>query len=350
MMAVNAAPPPAGAGPTGPEGGPADGPDHGSVNHGAGDASELDPIFQGEETVDRPTKRATLLFQFFLFPLLIVVAAVGVFLFFGLIGGTKRTAREYLDEVMQGGENVQKQAAQQLAVLLKEARREETEAIAAKKDYVPFYADPRFRTDLLRAFEDSFPDRSLDRKRFLALAMGSVGDPAYVAPLTNRLASKDGTPAEDELRVAIAAALANLERPEAVPALARLSKDADVSVANVAVVGLAPVRTDASTAALRAALADERFEVKVNAAAALARRGIDDGVAEIEKTLDPAALPGLGIRSVDAQRAALVNAMRAVHALKVERLKPKVEALKEHGDDVVRRLARDVLDRWNDPR
>jgi hypothetical protein len=311
------------------------------------DSPELDPIFQGQEPVERPTKRATLLFQFFLFPLLIVVAAVGVFLFFGLIGGSKRTAREYLDEVMQGGENVQKQAAQQLAVLMKEARQELKEANAAKREFVPFYVDPRFRADLLRAFEDSFPDRSLDRKRFLALAMGSVGHPAYVAPLAARLSGKDGVAAEAELRLAIAGGLANLEVEEAVPVLARLSKDEDVDVANVAVVGLAPLRTDASTAALRAALGDARFEVKANAAAALARRGIDSGLDVIEKTLDPDALGALGIVSEDARRAALVNALRAVHALRVERLKPKVEALREHGDPTVRRLARDVLDGWS---
>jgi hypothetical protein len=352
MMAVNAAPPPAGAGPTGPEGGGAGGRgDERREETGAADrGSVLDPIFQGVETVEQPTKKATLLFQFFLFPLLIVIAAVGVFLFFGLLGGSSRSAREYLDEVMQGGENAQKQAAHQLAVLLAEARKDHEAKVAAGKESVPFYVDPRFRDDLARAFTDSFPDRSLERKQFLALSMGSVGDPAFVKPLVAHLKTPTGEDESSELRQAIAEALATLEQPEALPALVELSKDQDVLVANRAVFGLSMLRSEPSTDALRAALGDARFEVQANAAGALALRGVDSGLPILEKTLDPKALEGLGIKTEDGRRSALWNAIRGVHALRVDRLKPQVKALEDHGDPIVRKLARESIDHWDDPR
>ena len=113
-MAEHGVPSAAGAGPSGP--------DRGTVD-GQGAPAGGDPIFQGEERVDRTTRRATLLFQFFLFPLLIVIASVGVFLLFGAIGGGERNPQELLDAVISGGENVQKQAVQDLAVRLVEERR-----------------------------------------------------------------------------------------------------------------------------------------------------------------------------------------------------------------------------------
>jgi HEAT repeat protein len=343
MMAVNAAPPPAGAGPTGPDGGPAGGgPDRGEADG----AFAVDPIFQGQEPAERPTKRATLLFQFFLFPLLIVVAAVGVFLFFGLIGGTKQTAQEYLDEVMQGGENVQKQAAHQLAVMIGKERSQELQALAAGKEFVPFYAAPDFRSKLLRAFEDSFPDRTDERKAFLAAAMGAVGDPAYVEPLSKRLKTAKGEEEAELVRSSIARALADLRVPEATGALAELSRDRDTVVANVAVQGLSRLPHEAATAALRAAASDTRLDVRLNAAAALALRGDASGLPELERTLDSAG-EGHTLGPADSRQAAVANAIRGVAALRVERLKPKVEAFAKDGDPAIRSLVRDVLERWN---
>src|SRR5262249_22658587 len=66
MMAVNAALPPAGAAPTGPDRGGMGSADGSEDDVGSARAAEgVDPIFQGEERVDRPVKKATLLFQFF---------------------------------------------------------------------------------------------------------------------------------------------------------------------------------------------------------------------------------------------------------------------------------------------
>lgn len=353
MMVVNAPPNAPGAGPTGPEGGGVGGGDAAaSIPPGAGVPSGAegptgpggadDPLFQGSEPVDRASRRSTLLFQFFLFPLLIVLASVGVFLFFGAIGGSEKSPKEFLVDLQTGGTNVQKQAAQQLAERLRRERAD----VESGRVKTPFYADPAFKAELVRAFDGAFPDGSLDRKRFLALAMGSVGDESFVPTLTARLRTPTGTDEHPDLRFAIAYALGDLRAPESVPALAELAKDTDTPIANIAVFGLGGTPGEAATKALLGALSDARFEVRVNAAAFLARRGQDVGLGELEKTLDPAAHEGLGLPKA-ARQAALVSAIRGVSALGVDRLKPRIEALAAgDSDPYVQRAAREALDRW----
>ena len=322
--------------------------DVGSAHDGdVGSAREggIDPIFQGEERDDRPVKKATLLVQFFFFPLLIASVLVGVLVLANLLsGGSDREAREYLQDLSSGGENVQKQAAHQLAVLIAEERRKEREGKIGKGG--PFYREPGFRDGLLSAFEASFPDRSPERQIFLATALGAVGDPSYAEPLAKRLGTVDG-PASDDLRRAITGALANLEDPKAVPFLTPLARDSDEMVADIAIVGLAAVHSDASIAALREALGDPRIRVRLHAAAALARFGVDAGLAELERTLDPKEIEALGFRTQDERRAALLNAIRGVRALHVDRAKPKVQALTQDTDDVVRKVARDAIEKWS---
>lgn len=351
MTAAHDAPTSPGSGPSGP-GGSSVG-SGGSADHGGAIRSETpsDPIFGGEEPVERAPRRAALLFQFFLFPLMIVVFAVGVFLLFGAITGGTKGPDEALAEVTQGSENAQKQAAHQLAVLIVEERMRERKAKdEGKTDFVPFYRDGGFRDRLKSAFESSFPDKSPERKAFLAQAMGAVGDPAFAPVLAAHLSDSEEGDTDHIVRFSLAQALANLETTEAVPALSTLSKDPDTVVRNVAVEGLSRVKTAESTAALKAALSDSAKDVRLNAAAALALRGDAQGLAELEACLDPAAYRpasdgGLGL-SADSRGAAIANAIRSVYALKVERLRPKVVLLTEDEDPAVRRLARDVLEKW----
>src|SRR5262245_30554117 len=107
MMATSAAPSPSGAGPTGPEGervreardrdDAATGPQAGAPPPREPEipsVSEPDPLFQGEEKEEAPTKRATLLFQFFIVPLAIVVLLVAPLALFGGLFGSERTPAE----------------------------------------------------------------------------------------------------------------------------------------------------------------------------------------------------------------------------------------------------------------
>src|ERR1041385_1529542 len=113
------------------------------------------------ERDDLPKEPArTLLFQFVIFPLGIVVIAVGVFLLFGKLAGEQRSIPDYLNEIRSGSAHERWQAAYQLSKSLKrgEAKRypdleEKVAAIyrQAKHD------DPRVR-------------------RYLSMVLGSLGD------------------------------------------------------------------------------------------------------------------------------------------------------------------------------
>lgn len=374
MMATSAAPSPSGAGPTGPEGervGEAghqasSGPARASPPPEVPAVSEPDPLFQGEEREEAPTKRATLLFQFFIVPLAIVVLLVAPLALFGGLFGSERSPAENLRDVRSGSENVQKQSAQQLATALS-AERERVRAgkIPTEK---AFYFDTAFRNDLRAAYEESFPSRTLDRQKFLTLALGFVGDPAYLAVLVPRL-----EPSGDvDLRRATVKAIADLDTSterdrEAVSrVLAGLVADPDEPIRNFAVVGLSRRPTDTSRAALRQALGDSSVFVKSSAAAALASIGEDPGAEAIANLLDPAWVerhvgaeaptplaPGAEAPATGGRpnrRAALQNGIRAALALRTPSLREKVESLTKDADREVAETARAALAAWGEPR
>ena len=177
-----------------------------------------------------------------------------------------------------------------------------------------------------------------------------MGDETFAPTLAKHLRTSTGSDEHPDLRFAIAYALGDLRAPEAVPFLSDLRKDADTPIANIAVFGLGGTPGDASTKALLGAMSDARFEVRVNAAAFLARRGQDVGLAELEKTLDPAGHAALGLPE-SARQAALVSAIRGVSALRTDRLKPRIEALAATDKDPdVQRAAREALDQWGKPK
>jgi len=377
MMATSAAPSPSGAGPTGPEGErvrePRDERSAPGTPQGISreapqvpSVSEPDPLFQGEEKDEAPTKRATLLFQFFIVPLAIVVLIVAPLALFGGLFGSEKTPAENLRDVRSGSENVQKQSAQQLATALS-AERERVRAGKIKTEEAFYYA-PAFRQDLRAAYEESFPSRSLDRQKFLTLALGFVGDPAYLAVLAPHATSNDDV----ELRRATVKAISDLDtgterdREAVARVLAGLASDPDDVVKNFAIVGLSRRPTDSSREALRKALGDGDVFVKSNAAAALAAIGENPGVKNIENLLDPQWVEkNVGAESptplapgseapVESgrpiRRAALQNGIRAALALRLPELRAKVEALAKDGDREVAQTARAALDRWDKPR
>jgi HEAT repeat protein len=319
-------------------------------------ASGTDPIFQGEERVDRTTPRTTLLFQFFLFPLLIVIASVGVFLLFGAIGGAERNPQELLDAVVSGGENVQKQAVQDLAVRIVEERRKVDQG--RLKAAEAFYAAPSFQTRLLQAFEGAIREsRGPEREQALAVCLGAVGQPAFVPALTGGLALTR----DPAVRRASAMALGAIPGDASIEPLVAALKDPDDAVRSFAIQGLSQRKGAAVLAALHAALDDGNDLVRMNAAAALAHLKDPAGKALIASMLDPAwvdthvvkASSGTGANDPDLRRSARVNALsnglRGAWALRADDLKPLIEALTRDADTEVSALARQVLDQWGSP-
>ena len=75
--------------------------------------SDLPP--DDEEFTEEPRGAGRLIARFFLLPLLVVGAAVGIFLVFNLMTFERRTPRDYLQEVRGGAANRRWQAAFELS-------------------------------------------------------------------------------------------------------------------------------------------------------------------------------------------------------------------------------------------
>lgn len=231
--------------------------------------TETDPPNPADEPAEPRQSTPFLVLQFFIFPMAIVAVCVAVFVIFGLIAGESHGAREYLGEVRSGGANRRWQAAFELSKVLQ-----------AGKD--PALKDPRFAVELCQLFADSANDDPRVR-RYLALAMGRLGDRRAVAPLREAVADEGqaGRPADADTQIYAIWALGSIGDPAALPDLERLAASPDAGLRKASVHALGAFPGDEPKRALEAALADAVEDVRWNAAIALARRG------------DPAATPVL---------------------------------------------------------
>src|SRR6266545_3193835 len=131
---------------------------------------------EDEEFTEEPRGAGRLIARFFLLPLVVVLAAVGIFLLFNLMTFERRSPRDYLQEVRGGTANRRWQAAFELSRSLGNLPTEERAALTA---------------ETLRIFEtlsSRRPDDVLVR-RYLVLVLGRLGDPSAVPALLQ--AAKD---------------------------------------------------------------------------------------------------------------------------------------------------------------
>jgi HEAT repeat protein len=339
-----------------------------------GGASDLDPIFDAPEPQETTSRAGALLWQYFFFPVLMVAGAVGVFVAFGAWGGSSATEKELLETVMSGSENAQKQAAQQLAIAVAEERiRIDREAQAWKqgepRPKPPFFAEPTFAEKLRQAYVQAQGDGHTEERRiWLAQALGRAADPQAVPLLVATLYPPGDAPAASvEVRRAAAKGLLFMESREAEPALVRAVADPDdpevrATAANAlallgVIAGGAAADGPGTQPALASALDDPHAGTRLNAAVALAVRGDARGLPLLERALSREGLKSLDV-PLEFQPAALANAVRAVVSLattgagvaavaELAPLRGRIETLaKDDGDEGVRRIAREGLDRW----
>jgi HEAT repeat protein len=272
---------------------------------------------------EEPPERQTtpfLVLQFFIFPMAIVAVCVTVFAVFGLIASEGKSARDYLAEIRTGGQSRRWQAAFELSKVLQ-----------GGKD--PSLRDPAFVSEALALFDDSRQDDPRVR-RYLALALGRLGDPAAVPALRTAIQSSD---ADSETLIYAVWSLGVLGDAAAVPDLVRLASHQDPGIRKASIHALGGFASPEAAAALRAALADAADDVRWNAALALGRRRDPAARPVLVQMLDRAALQkvqlsgGAGSERVSGEQVEeiLIQAVAAAGASGDPGLRPALEALRD---------------------
>jgi HEAT repeat protein len=293
----------------------------------------------GVESLAEPRQTVPfLVLQFFIFPLAIVGVCVAVFVIFGLIAGESKGARDFLTEVRTGGANRRWQAAFELSKVLQ-----------AGKD--PALADPKFRADLRKLFQDAKTDDPRVR-RYLALALGRLGDPAAVPVLLEAL-QDEGTevhPVDPETRVYALWALGAIGDPAALPELRARAKDEDAGLRKAAIHALGGLPGAEARATLLAGLEDAAEDVRWNAALALARRGETAAVPVLLQMTDRAHLETVPGLTGEQREQAILEAVASAAGLPSPELQAALGRLRESDPSLmVREAARKALDGKGDP-
>jgi HEAT repeat protein len=274
-----------------------------------------------------------LVLQFFIFPLAIVGVCVAVFVIFGLIAGEAKGARDFLAEVRTGGATRRWQAAFELSKVLQ-----------AGKD--PALRDPKFRTELLKLFREAKTDDPLVR-RYLALCLGRLGDPAAVPVLLEAL-HDDGTeghPADPETRVYALWALGAIGDPAALPELRARARDEDAGLRKTAIHALGGIPGAEARATLLAGLEDGVEDVRWNAALALARRGETAAVPVLLQMTDRAHLETVAGLTAEQREQAILEAVTSSAGLPSPELLAALRQLRENDPSLkVREAARKALE------
>jgi HEAT repeat protein len=216
-------------------------------------------------------------------PAMIVIVLVLVALFFGWIQGREASLPENLDRVITGGAGERTQAAFSMVVQLAENQEAKNSGKAA-----PWPIDASFLPKLRDAWAKAPPD---DPKIRLVLAtmLAQLGDDNGVPDLVALLDVKPEDDPDGFVRFNVIANLGALGDERALPAIvSTLEHSSDEGLRSVAAIALQRMSGEASRAALVGALEDGSFEVRGNAALALAARGDSAGAGVLRALVDPA--------------------------------------------------------------
>ncbi len=264
--------------------------------------------------------------QFFLIPAVVVFACVGLFLFFGWLVAEEKSSLDHLRDIKSGGTTRRWQAAFELAKQLNNIDRQDQADI------------DRLVPEMIDTFREA--DRDDPRvRRYLALALGHVGDPQAVPVLLEALS--DGDP---ETRIYAIWALGSLGDEHAVEPLLELVQHDDPGLRKMAVYSLGTLGAEEARATLQAALGDYEMDVAWNAAIALAKLGDDSGRDRIFQMLDREFLSSVGDMTEDQRSEAMMNAMKGAVLLGDPSFQPSLTEISEQDPNLkVRQAAFEAL-------
>lgn len=297
-------------------------------------ADPEDEVAAAEREEPSPRQRTPfLVLQFFVFPMAVVAICVLVFVLFGLIASEGKSARHYLSEVRTGSANRRWQAAFELSKVLQ-----------AGKD--PALRDPDFIGEVARVFDESAGDDPRVR-RYLAVALGRLGDPRAVPALLKAVREAEaGSPSPDpDTRIYAVWALGVIADTAAVPDLLGLSTSEDAGLRKTAVYALGSFPSNEVRLALVKALADPVEDVRWNAALALARTGDVRAAPILLQMMDRQYLARINQLSPPQQEEAMLEAIKAAARVPDPAVREALRHLRD-GDSspAVQQTARLALD------
>jgi len=246
----------------------------------------------------------TILFQFVIFPLGVVMIGVAVFLLFGKLASNEQTIPDYLNDIRSGSSHRKFQAAYELSKSIKrgEAKRypnlvEQVAAVyrSSKDD------DPRIR-------------------QYLTLVLGKLGDPRAVPVLEEAL--KDPVV---ETRIYALIALAELKARGAVLEVMDAARDQDKDVRKTAVYALGEIGDPRAIPVLEDALNEEVADIRFNAALALSRFGDPKAEPVLRAMLDRDTLNRVKDMRDDQKEEAMIAAISAYAKLAGKRALPELQ-------------------------
>ena len=281
---------------------------------------------EDDDLTEEPRGAGRLIARFFLLPLLVVLAAVGIFFVFSLMTFERRGPRDYLQEVRGGSANRRWQAAFELSRSLGTVSDAERPVLAA---------------ETLRVFEGLSPKRPDDVpvRRYLALVLGRLGDRSAVPALVAAASDPDV-----DTRLYAVWALGRIGDPAGVEPVLAASQSEDPALRKMAAYVLGQFGDKRAIPRLAVLAEDRTADVRWNAAIALGQLGDRTGLPVLRSMIDRATLARQAELSSDQTEAAMINALKALALLKDPETRPMIEALAKSDPNLrVRDEARKVL-------
>ena len=260
--------------------------------------------------------------QFVVFPLGIVVVAVGIFLLFGRLASEDHAIPDYLNDIRSGSSHERWQAAYQLSKSLKrgEAKKyPDLEPQVASIYVAAKHDDPRVR-------------------RYLSMVLGNLGDKRATPLLVDALKEPDV-----ETRIYALLALGELRDPAAIDAMVKAASDDDKDVRKTAVYTLGAMGDPQTVPLLVQALNDPVPDVRFNAAVALSRFGDKRALGVLREMLDRSRLAGVQGMREDQQEDAMIVAIGAYSRLAGPDARADLERLTHDPSLRVQEAAREAL-------
>jgi len=255
-------------------------------------SSILSPQSASPASADIPRESSrTIIFQFVVFPLGVVMIGVAIFFLFGKLASDQQTIPDYLNEVQSGGRRERWQAAYQLSQLIN---------VGEAKKYPNLVNQV---TTIYRASKNDDPRI----RRYLSMVLGNLGDRRATPLLVESLSDPDV-----ETRIYAALALGRLRDPNSVPRLVEIFRSDENDVRKAAAYALGEIGDPRAVPGLTAALEDPTADVRYNAAIAMARLGDPRAIGVLREMLDRSRLDRVAGMRPDQKEETMLAAIPAL--------------------------------------